>query len=108
MQITQHLTLKNLIFALERLEQQFSIDNYIKINQDNYIKINSGKCHFFMSVKKYEHMCANISNDKKSKSKRIKLLDRKIDNELKFDEHVSNVCMKESHSAHENEKRPRS
>ena len=39
-------------------------------------------------------MWANIRDDKIWESRTVKLLGIIIDNELKFDEHISNVCIK--------------
>ena len=53
--------------------------------------MNSGKCHLFVSVNKYKHMLTNVGHDKKWESRTVKLLGKAIDNELKIDEHVSNL-----------------
>ena len=83
--------IKSSIF-LERLEHQSNID--LKWFEDKNMKINSGKCHLFVSDKKHLQMWAKIGDDKIWESKTIMLFGITIENELKFDEHISNVCMK--------------
>ena len=56
--------------------------------------MNSDKCHLFVSGQKYEHLWAKIDNDKIWEARTVKLLGITIDNELKFDEHSNNVCLK--------------
>jgi len=58
------------------------------------MKMNAGKCHLFVSGNKHEHMWAKIGEEKIWESKTVKLLGITIDNELKFDDHLSNVCKK--------------
>ena len=89
---TPYVCNKNLKFVLEQLEEQSNIA--LKWFEDNYMKMNSGKCHLFVSGNKYEQMWAKIGNDKIWESRTVKLLGITIDNELKFDEHIDNICMK--------------
>ena len=89
---TPYVCNKSLKFVLEQLEEQSNIA--LKWFEDNYMKMNSGKCHLFVSGNKYEQMWAKIGNDKILESRTVKLLGITIDNELKFDEHIDNVCMK--------------
>ena len=56
------------------------------------MKMNASKCHLFVSGNKHEHMCAKIGDDQIWESRTAKLLSVTIDNELKFDEYISNVC----------------
>ena len=56
--------------------------------------MNSNKCHLLISGNKYEHLWANIGNDRIWETKAVKLLGVTIDNELKFDVHLNNVCLK--------------
>ena len=55
--------------------------------------MNSDKCQLFVSGHKYEHLWAKIGNDKIWETRTVKLLGITIDNELKFDEHLNNVCL---------------
>ena len=56
------------------------------------MKMISGKCHLFVSGNKHEHMWAKIGDDQIWESKTVKLLGITMDNELKLDEYISNVC----------------
>ena len=56
--------------------------------------MNSDKCHLFISGHKFEHLWAKTGDDKICKTGTVKLLGVTIDNELKFDEHLNNVCLK--------------
>ena len=56
--------------------------------------MNSYKCHLFISGNKSKHLCAQISKNKIWENRTVKLLGKTIDNELKFDEHLSNGCLK--------------
>ena len=58
------------------------------------MKMNASKCHLFVSENKYEHMWARVGNDLIWESRTIKLLGITIENELKFDVHISNICKK--------------
>ena len=58
------------------------------------MKINASKCHLFVSGNKHEHMWAKIGDDQIWESRTVKLLGVTKDNELKFDEYISNVCKK--------------
>ena len=83
---------KNLNFVIQRLEQQSNIA--LKWFEDNNMKMNASKCHLFVSGNKHEHMCAETCDDQIWESRTVKLLGVTIDNELKFDECISNVCKK--------------
>ena len=74
------------------LEQHSNIA--IKWFEKNYIKMNLGKCHLFVSGHKYEHLWVKIGNDKICETRTIKLLGITIDNGLKFDENLNNICIK--------------
>ena len=58
------------------------------------MKLNEKKCHFLISGHKHEHIWANVGNAMIWESKSEKLLGILIDKDLKFDEHVSNLCKK--------------
>ena len=83
---------KNLEFVLLKLEEQSNIA--INWFESNYMKMNSDKCHLLISGNKYEHLWAKIGNDRIWETKAVKLLGVTIDNELKFDAHLNNVCLK--------------
>ena len=58
------------------------------------MKINSDKCHLFISGNKVEHLWTKIGNNRIWENGTVKLLGISIDNELKLNEHLSNVCLK--------------
>ena len=58
------------------------------------MKIYSNKCHLFISGNKFEHLLAKIGNNRIRKTRTVKLLGLTIDRKLKFDEQLSNVCLK--------------
>ena len=66
----------------------------LKWFEDNIMKMNASKCHLFVSGNKHEHMWAKMGDDQIWESRTVKLLGVTIDNELKFDEYISNVCKK--------------
>ena len=58
------------------------------------MKLNNDKCHLLVSGTKYEHNWAKIGNDKIWESNEVKLLDVTIDNKLKLNTHIANICFK--------------
>ena len=58
------------------------------------MKLNTGKCYLIVSRTKYEYLWVNIGEYNIRESKNMKLLDVNIDNESKFDEHISNLSLK--------------
>ena len=60
------------------------------------MKLNTDKCHLIVSSYKHEQIWAKIGNDKIWEYSDVKLLGVTIDNELKFDKHVSKICSKAS------------
>jgi len=58
------------------------------------MKMNADKCHLLVSGYKHETMFANIGENKIFENRNVKLLGVTIDNELKFDSHVSELCNK--------------
>ena len=82
-------SLENVISRLERdsLEAIIWFEN-------NYMKLNTEKCHLLIAGKKTEHIWAKVGESKIWEEHKVKLLGVTIDNELKFDEHVSNICLK--------------
>ena len=62
--------------------------------QNNYMKLNTDKSHLLVSRTKYEHSWAKTGDDKIWESNKVKLLGVTIDNKLKFDSHIANICFK--------------
>ena len=50
--------------------------------------------HLIVSGTKYEHVWVKLGKDKIWQRNNVKLLGVKVDNELKFDEDISNICLK--------------
>ena len=75
--------------VLEKLEHNSELA--IAWFEMNYMKLNTDKCHLLISGNKNEYMWAKKtvweSND-------VELLGVAIDNNLRFDKHVSNICLK--------------
>ena len=90
--ITPYVCGKNLDFALTKLGDHSIIA--IEWFENNYMKMNSDRCHLFNLGNKIEHLWAKIGNNRIWENRTVKLLGINIDNELKFDEHLSNVCLK--------------
>ena len=55
------------------------------------MKLNADKCHLFISGNKFEQMWARIRDDMVWENRTVKLLGITIENELKFDEHITNI-----------------
>ena len=79
---TRYVCGKNLDFLLTKLEEHSAIA--IEWSENNYMKMNSDK---------FEHLWAKIGDNRIWENRTVKLLGITVDNELKFDEHLSNACM---------------
>ena len=55
--------------------------------------MNSDKCYLFILGNIFEHLWDKIGNNRIWKNGTVKLLGITIDNEIKFDEHLSNVYL---------------
>ena len=60
----------------------------------NYMKLNTDKCHLLVSGHNNEEIWIKIGNNYIQDSKEVYLLGVTIDNDLKFDKHISNLCLK--------------
>ena len=58
------------------------------------MKLNTDKCHLLVSGNKNGQMWAKLDRDIVWESNDIKLLGITLNNKLKFDKHVSNICSK--------------
>ena len=56
------------------------------------MKLNTDKCHLLVSGVKHEHTWVKLGKDMIWEANSVKLLGVTIDNELKFDNHVLNIC----------------
>ena len=78
--------------ALEKLEQNSDIA--IAWFEMNYKKLNTGKCHLLISGNKNEYIWAKLDEDIVWESNDVEFLRVTIDNNLRFDKHISNICLK--------------
>ena len=62
--------------------------------QYNYMKINADKCHLIVSGHTHEHTWVKLENEMIWEENNVKLLGIQIDSQLKFDNHVQNICSK--------------
>ena len=76
---------------LENLEQNSELA--VTWFEKNYMKLNTDKCYLPVSGTKHEHVWVKLGKDKIWDSSNSKLLVVEIDNGLKFDEYVSNICL---------------
>ena len=83
---------KDLNSVLLRLEH----DSLLAIEwfKDNYMKLNEDKCHLILSGFKYQQHYVTLLGTKLCESKSEKLLGINIDNALRFDNHVLELCQK--------------
>ena len=89
---TPYVCDSNLKTVLEKLECNSELA--IAWFEVNYMKLNTDKCHLLISGNKHEHIYAKVGHDVIWESNSVKLLGVTIDNDLKFDKHVSNICLK--------------
>ena len=64
------------------------------MNASNYMKLNADKYHLLVSGHKYEETWVELGKNLIWESKEVKLLGVTIDNELKFESHIMNICRK--------------
>ena len=89
---TEYVCDSNLKTVLETLEHNSELA--IAWFETNYMKLNTDKCHLLISGNKNEQMWAKLDRDIFWESNDVKLLGITLDNNLKFDKHVSNICSK--------------
>ena len=86
--------LENLIKTLENETE--TLLNWFKINE---MKPNEDKCHLFV-INKSKNTSAKVGNEILIGEKTVDLLGVKIDNELKFTEHITKLCKKGNQKFH--------
>ena len=58
------------------------------------MKQNAEKCEFLTIGHRFEHLWLNVGESQVWEKNQVKLLDITIDNELKFDDHITKICRK--------------
>ena len=91
---TTYTSDQNLEALLQRLEHDSALA--IEWFEANYMKLNEDKCHLLISGHKFESVWPMIGNTRIWESQQEKLLGVTIDKDLKFNKHISNICMKAS------------
>ena len=89
---TPYVCDSNLKSVLEKLEHNSEL--VIAWFEMNYMKLNTDKCNLFISGNKNEYMWAKLDGGIVWESNDAELLGVTIDNNLRFDKHVSNICLK--------------
>ena len=89
---TPYVCDSNLESLLERLEHNSELA--IAWFEMNYMKLNTDQCHLLISGNKNEYICAKLDEDIVWESNNVELLGVTIDKNLRFDKHVSNICLK--------------
>ena len=89
---TPYVCDSNLKSALEKLEHNSDIA--IAWFEMNYKKLNTDKCHLLISGNKNEYIWAKLDEDIVWESNDVEFLRVTIDNNLRFDKHISNICLK--------------
>ena len=89
---TSYVCDSNLKSVLETLEHNSELAN--AWFEMNYMTLDTDKCYLLMSGNKNEQMWAKLDRDIVWESNDVKLLGITLDNNLKFDKHVFNICSK--------------
>ena len=83
---------ENLEIVLLKLEK--NVRTATQWFTNNHMKMNPDKCHLIVAGHKWEMIWANIGEIKIWEENSVKLLGVTIDNKLRFDAHLSEVCQK--------------
>ena len=110
-----NIYINDIFFALKGVDIRNFADDYVRLRfkfktvleplennselaiawfETNYMKLNTDKCHLLISGNKNEQMWAKLDRDIFWESNDVKLLGITLDNNLKFDKHVSNIFSK--------------
>ena len=60
--------------------------------ENNYMKLNQSKCHFMVSTRSPEQFWITVGSQIIWESRQEKLLGVTLDKDLKYDDHVANIC----------------
>ena len=58
------------------------------------MKLNAEKCEFLITGHRFEHLWLNVGETQVWEKSPVKFLGITIDNELKFDDHITKICRK--------------
>ena len=94
---TPHAIDSNVDTIVKKLINDTSV--LIKWFNDNYFKMNADKCKLLVT-KHRDNISATIDGHTIPASNSVKLLGVEIDNNLDFNQHVSNICKKVSNKIH--------
>ena len=83
---------ENLAKVMQKLEENSEFF-YIEWFLVNHMKMNPSKCHLIVSGNRNESVCANIGQERIWEEQNVKLLGVTIDNRLKFENHISTLCL---------------
>ena len=86
----------NLKSVLEKLEDNSQLA--VAWLEMSYMKLNTDKCHLLISANKNEYMWAKLDKDIVWEKNDVELIGFRIDNNLRFDKNVSNICLKQAGS----------
>ena len=78
----------SLEYVLEKVEQ------FIEWFEINKMTMNAEKCHLFITGNKFDQVWVTSRDDMIWGNRTVKLLEITIDNKLKLDEHLTNICLK--------------
>ena len=84
---TPYVCNSSLEYVLEKVEQ------FIEWFEINKMTMNAEKCHLFITGNKFDQVWVTNRDDMIWGNRTVKLLEITIDNELKFDEHLTNICL---------------
>ena len=62
--------------------------------ESSYMKFNEEKCELLLCGYRFEQLWIKVGDSKTWKKSLVKLLGVTIDNELKFDKYVAEICAK--------------
>ena len=78
--------------VLEKREKSCQLA--IKWFSHNYVKLNAEKCEFLITGHRLEHLWLNVGETQVWEKSPVKFLGITIDNELKFDDHITKIYSK--------------
>ena len=93
---TSYLSAKNVEDVTEYLER--ALVSLFRWFENNLLKGNADKCHFLVSTS--QEVSLNLNNFKIKNSDCEKRLGIKFDSKLRFDQHITDLCRRDSRKIH--------